>query len=84
MSYATSRQLKELEARVEALELALIPVAGEPVGSTSDWGELRPSIVELLTDNGYTTLAEAKEASDEALLDIQGVGSGVLRQIREA
>lgn len=37
-----------------------------------------------LTEAGYTTLQELREASDDELLAVHGIGPATLRQIREA
>ena len=41
------------------------------------------STVQLLADNGYDTLESVREASDEDLLAIKGIGDAKLAEIRE-
>lgn len=45
--------------------------------------ELDENTVELLNGGGFDTPEKIKEASDDTLLDIEGIGKGTLKKIRE-
>lgn len=56
----------------------------ETHGSLKDPGDpLDESTVKLLADNGYDSLDVIREASDEDLLQVKGIGSAKLQEIRE-
>lgn len=48
------------------------------------WNGLDEKVIQLLIDNGFSDLASAGAADDQALLDIKGIGPKSLAEIRVA
>jgi hypothetical protein len=61
----------------------LVAAEAEDGGSTEFPG-LAAKTVDLLTDAGFETADSVRNATDEQLLDIEGIGATTLKKIREA
>lgn len=85
MAFATVKEMKELEARVAALEAKL--VVGNPAPDIDDVLTLHDvfgdELAGLLSEAGYATVEAVKVASDDDLKAIQGVGPATVKKIRE-
>lgn len=91
------RELEDLKARrmppaVAAMEEAKIMAdileeltAPDSSGAGSDYPTepIDEQTVQILADNGYDTMEKVREASDENLLAIKGIGEARLAEIRE-
>ncbi len=70
-----------MEREIMADILEGLASSGNRTGYPSD--PVDESTVQLLADAGYDSLEAIRGASDEALLDIKGIGEAKLREIRE-
>lgn len=68
-----------------ALGLAALPAPDEgahEVGSLTDW--FGAGLAGVLAQAGYTSIEAVRDASDNDLLAIEGVGPATLRRLRSA
>jgi len=85
MAFATVKEVKELEARLAALEEKL--AVGLPAPSIENvitlHDVLGDELAGLLSGAGYSSVEAVKIASDDDLRSISGVGPATLKKIRD-
>lgn len=80
---AALADLIQQKARNELSEEALRRLEGSPTSnSLEDVDGVGPELAENLKEAGYQTPEDLKTASDEDLLDVDGLGQAKLKQIR--
>jgi len=85
MAFATVKEMRDLEARIAALEEKL--AVGLPVPNIEHVLTLHEvfgdDLAGLLSGAGYASVEAVKVASDDDLRAVQGIGPATLKKIRE-